>query len=87
MIYAVGKSIIGNRLFNEDHMYLNHIITNTFYEDIYDSDLLCFAIADGIGGSSQGDKASSTVLQSVEEWFSYYDPLNESEELKSKGKK
>lgn len=84
MIYAEGKSIIGGRLFNEDHMYLNRIITNTFYEDIYDNDdLLCFAIADGVGGSSQGDKASYTVLQSVENWFSNYDPLNESEELKS----
>ena len=83
MIYAVGKSIIGNRLFNEDHIYLNHVITNTFYEDIYDNDLLCFAVADGVGGSAQGDKASNIVLQSVEEWFSNYDPLNESEELQS----
>ena len=84
MIYAIGKSIIGNRLFNEDHMYINHNITNTSYEDMYDNDeILCFAIADGVGGSSQGDKASYTVLESVEEWFSNYDPLNEIEELQN----
>ena len=82
MIKAIGQSIIGGRLFNEDHMYINHIITNTFYEESYDNDLLCFAIADGVGGSAEGDKASLIVLESVEKWFSNYDPLNESEELK-----
>ena len=83
MIHAEGKSIIGGRLFNEDHIYLNHIITNTSHEDIYDNDLLCFAIADGVGGASKGDRASYIALESVDEWFSNYDPLNESEELRT----
>lgn len=51
-------------------MYFNHIITNDYHEESYSGDLVCFAVADGVGGASYGDKASLSALQALDEWQS-----------------
>lgn len=78
-ITAQGKSICGSRLQNQDNMYINHVISNDFHEghfQLTDDSILCFAVADGVGGASHGEKASQAALESIEQWQSECDPTD-----------
>ena len=80
LIDVQGCSVSGDRLFNQDNMYIHHTVGTEYCEKRLEfpyREPICLAVADGVGGASCGDEAALLTLENVAKWHSSLDLKDE----------
>lgn len=73
-VCAEGISICGERTINQDRFFIDYYHDRDYPDEHIErafrlgESLLCFAIADGVGGAAKGEKASRIALESLDKW-------------------